>query len=197
MPNIAPARVQDAADVDPRVARSTHALGRALIELLQERDFDAITVQHILDRARVGRATFYAHYRNKEDALQSSYERLFAAFEPMLARSTAAGPRLFPVAELLEHLAESGRVVEALHRAGRLGEVWELFVGHAARLIERRLACWPGVVPAAPRPLAARMLAGALVEAISWCQDHPAAATPAQMDAAFHELARGMLRRAR
>jgi hypothetical protein len=38
------------------------------------------------------------------------------------------------------------------------------------------------------------MLAGALVEAIRWWQDHPAAATPAAMDAAFHEFARGVLR---
>src|SRR5690606_15510626 len=83
MSNNAPAPVRNA-DPDPRVARTTHALGRALIELIQERDYDEITVQHILDRAGVGRATFYAHYRNKDDALHSNYERLFALFEARL-----------------------------------------------------------------------------------------------------------------
>ena len=46
---------------DPRVLRSRRALGDALVELLHERRFDDITVQDILDRASVGRATFYAH----------------------------------------------------------------------------------------------------------------------------------------
>jgi hypothetical protein len=46
-------------------------------------------------------------------------------------------------------------------------------------------------------PLLARMLAGALVGSVQWWQDHPAVATPAEVDAAFHELARGVLRRPR
>ena len=196
MPNNVPARVRERADLDPRVARSTHALGRALIALMQERDFDEITVQQILDRAGVGRATVYAHYRNKEDALQSSYDRLFASLERMLAQAPAGAPRLFPVTELLAHVGESQGVVDALRRAGRLEEVWSLLAGHAARLIERRLAAWPGVAPAVARPLAARMLAGALVETIRWWEEHPASATPAELDAAFHQLARGLLRRA-
>ena len=64
--------------LDPRSLRSTRALGRALVDLMHESDFQEITVQQILDRAGVGRATFYAHYRNKEDVLQSSYERLWS-----------------------------------------------------------------------------------------------------------------------
>jgi hypothetical protein len=39
------------------------------------------------------------------------------------------------------------------------------------------------------------MLAGALVESVRWWQDHPGAATPAEVDAAFHQLARGVVRR--
>jgi AcrR family transcriptional regulator len=192
--NIATATVRDPAAVDPRVARSTYALGRALIALIQEREFDDITVQQILDRAGVGRATFYAHYRNKEDALHSSYERLFEALEPWLARPSAVGPRLFPVTELLEHVAESRGVVDALRRDGRLDDVWSLLADHAARLVERRIALFAADASPIPRPLAARMLAGALVEAIVWWLDHQSAATPAEMDAAFHELARGVLR---
>lgn len=196
MSNIAASPVRNPDEVDPRVARTTHALGRALIELIQERDFDGITVQHILDRADVGRATFYAHYRNKEDALHSSYERIFASLEPMLARpSSAAGPRLFPVAEFLGHVGDMRGLVDALRRDGRLEECWAMFAGYAVRIIERRIAdCWPAVASTIPRPLAAHMLAGALMESIKWWQDHPSAATPAQMDAAFHELARAVLR---
>lgn len=202
MPNnlrasVRPAAAGDAADVDPRVARTTHALGRALIALIQEGDFGDITVQHILDRAGVGRTTFYAHYRNKHDVLHSSYERLFGAIEQWVERPSAAGPRLFPVTEFLGHVAEMQRLVDGLRRAGLLDDMWTLCSAYAARLIERRLARSAGVAAewgaGAARNLVARMLAGALVEAMLWWQDHPSASTPAEMDAAFHAIARRVL----
>lgn len=201
MSNKVPARVRNspsvaAVDPDPRVTRTTHALGRALIELIQERHYDEITVQQILDRAGVGRATFYAHYRNKDDALHSSYERLFSLFEKVLDRRQATPyRRLFPVAEFVAHIGEARSFALALDRAGRLDDAFEMFAGHAARLIDRRLGSWPGVRTTVPRPLVARMLGGAMVEMLRWWWEDAARATPAEMDAAFHELARGVVRR--
>jgi AcrR family transcriptional regulator len=192
MSNNAPARVRNSvADPDPRVARTTHALGRALIELIQERDYDEITVQQILDRAGVGRATFYAHYRNKDDALHSSYEGLFRMLEALLVRRSTPDRRLFPVAEFVAHIAEARELASALRRSGLLDEMWESFTGHATAIIERRLAGWPPLEPDLPRPLAARMLAGALLEMVRWYQQRPTRASPQQVDAAFHAFARG------
>lgn len=193
MSNNSPAPVRERPEIDPRVARTTHVLGQALVALIQERDFESITVQQILDRAGVGRATFYAHFRNKEDALQSSYERLFNALEPMLAKPSPIGARLFPVTEFLEHIGSARPLVDALRRDGRLEEVWQLCAAHAARLIERRLPAGEGA-SSMPRPLLARMLAGALVEAMRWWHDDPSRATPLQVDAAFHAYSRGAQR---
>jgi AcrR family transcriptional regulator len=195
MSNNAPTRVRNT-EPDPRIARTTHALGRALIELIQERDYSEITVQQILDRAGVGRATFYAHYRNKHDALHSSYEGLFRLMEAVLDRRTASDRRLFPVAEFVAHLAEARQLADALRRSGLLDEMWEAFTGHTAEIIERRLAGWPPLESSLPRPLAARMLAGALLEMIRWYHERPARATPQHFDTAFHDFARGVLRRA-
>ena len=199
MSNSSPDDVRKVAETDPRVERTTRALGHALIALVQERGFGDITVQDILDRAGVGRSTFYAHFRNKEDALHASYERMFAGFEALLARAGPRDGRLFPVTEFLEHVGGARRLVEALRRDGQLEDVWSLCTEHAARMIEARLPASPGVatgiVPAVPRPLVARMLAGALVEAMRWWFDHPGATPPAAVDAAFHEHARGAVRR--
>jgi AcrR family transcriptional regulator len=190
MSNNSAATVQERSP-DPRIERSTLALGRALVELIQERDFDDITVQQILDRAGVGRATFYAHYRNKEDVLHSGYERMFTAMESLLDRPSPLGARVFPVAEFVTHLADMNTLVRSLHRGGRSEEMWTLCVEYATRIIARRLP--QGAVDARlPRQLAARMLAGALAEAVQWWLDHPASATPAQVDAAFHRLARNV-----
>jgi AcrR family transcriptional regulator len=182
---------------DPRIARTTHALGRALIELIQERDYDEITVQQILDRAGVGRATFYAHYRNKDDALHAQYEQLFGWLESLLDRRQNGRWRLFPVAEFVEHLEDARSLALALHRADRLEDAFEQVAGHAASIINQRLGDSSSLRTTVPRPLVARMLAGALTEMLRWWWEDATRATAVEMDAAFHELARGVLRRDR
>lgn len=193
-----PVREKEAEHLDPRVARSTRRLGRALIELIQEREFSDITVRSILDRAGVGRATFYAHYRNKEDVLHSEYERVFTVFGKLLDESTEksttsrAAPRLFPVAEFARHVAESRALVAGLRASGRDTELWLAGVSYAARIIEERLG-GHAHLSAAQRQLVGRMLAGALVESLQWWLDHPNSATAEQLEVAFCRMAGTLL----
>ena len=71
MPNTQRTNVRKSAGVDARTRRTTTALAYALIQLIQESDggFKDITVRQILQRAGVGRTTFYSHFRSKEDVL--------------------------------------------------------------------------------------------------------------------------------
>ena len=55
--------------LDPRVRRTRQLLINALIELIPEKGYNAITVNDITDRATLNRATFYLHYREKDDLL--------------------------------------------------------------------------------------------------------------------------------
>ncbi|MBE1462236.1 TetR/AcrR family transcriptional regulator [Kibdelosporangium phytohabitans] len=64
--------------IDRRVRRTREALRRALVELIIERGYDKVTVQDILDRADVGRSTFYTHFHGKEDLLLSGFEGIKA-----------------------------------------------------------------------------------------------------------------------
>lgn len=57
--------------VDPRVKRTRKLLEDAMAELLNERDYDSISVQDVAERATVNRATFYAHYADKQALLES------------------------------------------------------------------------------------------------------------------------------
>src|SRR5579871_6195119 len=66
---------------DRRVQKTRQALQEALIALILEKGYDNVIVRDILDRANVGRSTFYAHYQDKDDLLRSRFERLQAAFE--------------------------------------------------------------------------------------------------------------------
>jgi AcrR family transcriptional regulator len=56
---------------DRRVARSRRALKEALTDLILERGYEAVTVQDVIDRADVGRSTFYAHFLDKDDLLMA------------------------------------------------------------------------------------------------------------------------------
>jgi len=72
---------------DRRVERSKAALQQALLTLIQERGFEALSVQDITDRANVGRATFYAHFQNKEDLLASGIDGLRAGLREVQRRA--------------------------------------------------------------------------------------------------------------
>ena len=66
---------------DRRVQRTQQSVRRALFELIQEKGFEAISVQDIIDRANVGRATFYTHFQSKDDLLLSGFEDLRASLK--------------------------------------------------------------------------------------------------------------------
>ncbi len=55
--------------IDPRVIRTRKLLRDAIMALIPEKGFDAITIQDITDHATLNHATFYLHYRDKDDLL--------------------------------------------------------------------------------------------------------------------------------
>jgi AcrR family transcriptional regulator len=98
--------------VDRRVRRTRELLRGALMALIQEKGYDRITVQDVLDRADIGRSTFYAHYRDKDDLLRSGFEDIDAAFD---AERAAVEQETGTRAEFLRPLLAVFRHVEG-HR---------------------------------------------------------------------------------
>ena len=70
--------------IDRRVQRTRQTLQKALNELILEKSYEKTTVQDVIDRANVGRSTFYAHFQDKEQLLLSGFEPLLAEFEEFL-----------------------------------------------------------------------------------------------------------------
>ncbi|MBB6638213.1 TetR/AcrR family transcriptional regulator [Cohnella thailandensis] len=62
------------------VIRTKKALRSALIDLLKEKEFRAITISEIASRAEYSRATFYAHYQYKEDLLDELVQEVIEGF---------------------------------------------------------------------------------------------------------------------
>jgi AcrR family transcriptional regulator len=71
--------------VQRRVARTKAAIEDAFVQLVLERGYGQVTVEDITDRADLARATFYAHYPNKEAVQFSVFNRLTADLVQRLA----------------------------------------------------------------------------------------------------------------
>lgn len=181
--------------LDRRVRRTRDSLGDALVALMQEKPYGEITVQEVLERADVGRSTFYSHFSDKDDLFLSDVDEFFARLATHLSRAREASRRVAPVRELFAHVAEARAFYGALLGSGKIHDVLEIGRRHFALGIEERLAeLAPGAPPPPARGAVAHALAGALLAQLShWLQ--AGTPTPAvEQDALFHRLVwRGVL----
>jgi AcrR family transcriptional regulator len=175
---------------DARVRRTREALGDALVALMHEKPFDTITVQDVLDRAKVGRSTFYTHYSDKDDLLMSDAEEFFESVAMLLSLRGDTSDRVFPVREFFDHIVEAKQFVDALVSSGKFNDNMGLARGLFARGIEQRLSELPKGkgIPAAERPAIAFAHAGALLSLLTWWIDRGMRQPPAEIDQLFHKL---------
>jgi AcrR family transcriptional regulator len=176
--------------VDARVRRTRDRLGDALVALILEKPFEAITVQNVLDRAGVGRSTFYAHYRNKEDLFVSDVDEFLEAMATLLSRRNDPSDRVAPVRELFAHVADWRRFHSALVASRKLQDFLDLAQGHFARAIEQRLTELSAAssLPSDRRAAMAQALAGALLSLMSWWLDRGMPEPASEMDDLFHRM---------
>ena len=181
---------------DRRVLRTRDTLGDALVALMQKKNFDEITVQDVLDRAGVGRSTFYVHYRDKDDLFLSDVEDFLERISGLLKRQGASTKRLLPVQEFFTHVGEVREFYAALVRSGKVNDVQMLARGFFARSIEERLQTAGIEIEPVRRAAQAHALAGSFFSLLDWWIDKGMKPDPKEMDDLFHQLAwRGLSER--
>jgi AcrR family transcriptional regulator len=74
---------------DRRIVRTESLLRQALVSLIREKNYDSIVVKEILDRANVGRSTFYSHFRDKDDLLVSGIQHILGSPQSKKLHPTA------------------------------------------------------------------------------------------------------------
>lgn len=187
---------------DRRVERTQQQLREALFSLMQEKGFDRLSVQEIIDRANVGRATFYAHFTSKNELLVSGFEMLLAALrqrqQAALAQPGGSGEHLFAFShELFAHADAHRRVFHAVVRE-RGGSVvkqqlhWLL----VESMREDVRAALPGPRSDASEALV-QFLAGAFFGLLIWWLEEPAHLPVHEVDRLFRALAVPALQAAR
>lgn len=177
---------------DRRIRRTRERLGRALVELIQEKPVNDVTVQEVLDRASVGRSTFYLHFRDKNDLLLSQLEEFLEAMSTTLSLRKEDSHRVLPVTEMFAHIGNNqNKIYRALAESGGLADFFDLAQGYFSRGIEQRLLQSSHRLPNLPRhELAARAVAfaGSLVSLLRWWLDRGSKESPSAMDQLFHRI---------
>lgn len=180
---------------DRRSRRTRQSLSDALVALMLEKRYDTITVQEIIDRADVGRSTFYSHFLDKEDLLQNQIARLVASLNSHMDQGSR-GNRIIPSLELLRHIRESRALIRALVRGRAIEPVLKTMQTHFSQHVEARLArrVPPGFAPSVPLPVVAQHVAGALLTLFQWWLEHEMPESPEQLDEYFLQLVRPSVR---
>jgi AcrR family transcriptional regulator len=175
---------------DVRARRTRIRLGDALFALILEKPIEEVTVQDVLDRASVGRSTFYLHFRDKNDLLLSQLERFLEHMSTVLSVNKEKSLRVAPIAEMFDHLDQQRKLYRILGDAGRLNDFFDLGQDYFARGIEQRLIESGRLSKLSKSELAARAnaLAGSLLSLLRWWLDRSEKEPAAKMDEMFHRM---------
>jgi AcrR family transcriptional regulator len=176
---------------DRRSQRTYNLVNSAFAELLSEKSYDEILVQDILDRAGIGRTTFYAHYFDKEDLLENMTDQILSMFARQIAQTTTR-QRVVPSLELFEHIYQSPNPHFRALMRGRAGEpLWETLQTALCRAIEPALCTLYADKhsPSVPLPVVSEYLAGAFITLLKWWLAAGMPYPPEQMENIFQQLA--------
>jgi AcrR family transcriptional regulator len=175
--------------MDRRVARTRALLQDALIALIPEFGYTAITVEDICEKANVGRSTFYTHYTGKDDLRSATID---AHLRSLTHRRVSAEPessdRLFAFSlPMLEH----AHAFRTLHQAllsscdDTIHDEIRERVQRAVRseLVEKRVGATE-----MPVEFAVQFISGAFLALLAWWITSDMSFSPAQVDELFQQM---------
>jgi AcrR family transcriptional regulator len=190
------------AKTDRRVQRTRELLQKALIELIAERGYDAITIQDIVDRANIGRTTFYKHYTSKDDLFMSCHEAFVSEFQSgsfyshPLSREELLSPEVSPtMTSAYRHLDEARARLYPIFQGKDGPLILRRMRDQSAQEIESNLrTTFVEAHSAIPLDMLANYLAGAQIALMQWWLEKRRPHTPQNLAETFHRLQRAAIR---
>lgn len=182
--------------MDRRVARTRALLQQAHVSLILKKGYEATTIQDICDAANVGRSTFYAHFKSKDDLRRSGLEHLrrqlvdrqkaaLAMQGDLKERSLGFSLTMFEHAR--DHLDLYRALVGGRGGAVALGTIRQIL----SDLVRHELTATAGKSSAdvIPREIVVQYVVGAYMAVLTWWLDGGAKLPPQRINAMFRRLA--------
>jgi AcrR family transcriptional regulator len=161
---------------DRRVSRTRRQLRQALMELILERGYNAVTIEDITERADLGRTTFYLHFHDKEELLVESLEEIAEELkiqvEQIAAAQTEEGSRLQNPVSVVFRQVDANRDLYRIILQGEGGtqaasRIRDIIEEAAADFFARHMSGFTSAPPEAPKGVMAGYFAGAMMGFIS------------------------------
>ncbi len=173
--------------LDPRVVRTRELLRHSLVELISRKGFSNLSIQEITDHAGLNRATFYLHYKGKDELLVDVFEELVVGSLPQSPDSEQTSwPmwELHPVVTVFNHIAEYADFYRAI-----LGEQGvPFFMARVQNIIEDIIQRWVPVFVKqriqqdASTEIVINYLGAAYLGVISWWLEHDMPYPPEEIE---------------
>jgi len=205
--NLPPESQTENPKVDRRILRTRKALRNALFELIKEKGFDAISVEEITERANLGRATFYLHYKDKEDLLLEEFREIasnrvetlseipvsiWKSNQDRLNLANGKAP-VMPLLLVFEHAAQNAdlyRIILKGTNSQKIAvQIQEIITQSIYEIIRTKRQTEPNVEPMeVPIELLAAYFSGALMSSLKWWLEQDISPEPEVMARMFQHL---------
>ncbi len=181
--------------MDRRQKKTRQAIFSAFIELLDRKDFSRITVAEIIDKADVGRATFYAHFETKDFLLREFCGEMFCHIFDVMNNEGESHHHIFTCEgessaflHLFKHLQKNDNNILKLLS----GKNNELFLGYFREnlkmLVTSQLHLFSKKEGSLPDALRVNHIAATFIETIRWWIDGGCAESPEVITEYFYAL---------
>ena len=179
---------------DRRVQRTRKLLRESIMALILEEGYDAISIQDITDKANLGRATFYLHFKDKDDLLLDVMDQMIGDFMDQVPELSEAQWQLEDskaVEKLFDFAADhydlyrilnisSGGITASRQLERKIAENIEAAI---QREIEEK-----NTQPLVPPNFIANHFAGSLLATIYWWLDNDLPYDVEQMSSMFQKV---------
>ena len=171
---------------DRRSQRTRQALSEALVQLIQEKDYSSITVSDIIERANVGRSTFYAHYNDKDDLLRDQMDRVIEFLS-----QASPQPQEFPYFPSLGFFQHVGGDHYELYKALVWSPGMDLIIKHLQKSLSQRVEL--GLQNSdrdfeVPLPILANFVTGSFLNLMKWWLENKRIYSPEQLDEIYKKM---------
>lgn len=172
--------------MDRRQRKTRDAIFKAFMELLSEKSINQITVEEIIKRADIGRATFYAHFETKDFLLKELCDELFCHIFDCITQTNPDHKHIFDCTSskpmflhLLQHLQKNDNHILELLSCQNNPLFLTYFKEGLIKLIYSQTANFqPSNIQSLPEELWANHVANTFIETVTWWLNHKKQESP-------------------